>query len=224
MEPSSPVVVITGAGRGLGKALADGYAARQAKLVLADVRQEEVAAVASALQAVPVVVDVTDEGRMEHLAQTALEHFGRIDCWINNAGIWMPHAPIEEQEVKRMRDLLEVNFFGTLYGSRAAYVRMRKHGGTIINILSIRVLEPKIGTTGYAASKAAATAMTKTLRMEAAAYGIRVFGVYPARIHTQLFEEKMPESFDDHMDPAHVAERIIVNAESSNPELDLVIS
>ena len=74
---------------------------------------------------------------VEKLADFVVKKFGQIDIWINNAGIWLPHLPIEETNWKRAHDLMEVNLFGTVYGSKVALAEMKKKNfGIIINIVS----------------------------------------------------------------------------------------
>ena len=121
---------------------------------------------------------------------------------------------------------MEVNFFGTLFGSQAAFSQMHKQkSGTIVNILSIRVKEPKPETAGYAASKAAATAMTNTLRIEAEPYGVHIIGVFPSRMKTNLFGEHthLQHNYHDHMEPVDVAKMIIENVKKDRPDDEMVI-
>lgn len=224
MDLREKVVVITGASRGLGRALARALAKEGARLVLANRREDELADVASETSGIVVVTDVSDEEQVHKLANTTIETYGRIDIWINNAGIWMPHVTVEQLDWKRVHELFEVNVFGLMYGSREALVQMKKQGGgTIINITSIRGIDPKPNEAGYTASKYAATGFTKCLRLEAEPHGIRVFGVYPGGMKTHLFDEAPREEYDQFMDPADVATNIIAHIKDEHTDLDLIL-
>src|SRR3989344_3132570 len=116
MEIKDKVVVITGSSKGLCKSLAYAFTEKGAKVVVNARNKNELIEVASDIGALPVVADVTKEKEVLVLADAVIDKYGRIDIWINNAGIWMPHAPIEEMDWDRAHDLMEVNFFGTVYG------------------------------------------------------------------------------------------------------------
>ena len=218
------IVVITGGSRGLGKAMAEIFASKKAKVILSDRDSEELEKVSKEIHTLPVVADVTKEDEMFKLAQSAVFQFGKIDIWINNAGVWLPRAPIEEVDMKRAHDLFEVNVFGTIYGSRAALGQMKKQGyGTIINIISRSALGPRPNSAIYSASKHAAKGFTDALRGELEDKGILVIGIFPSGIKTNLFLEQRPEEFGDFMSPESVAEKIVENLEKAKPEIEMLI-
>lgn len=224
MELKEKVVVITGASRGLGRALARAFAAEGAHLVLANRNANELNDVARETGGIAVVTDVSEEAQVRELAKTAIEKYGRIDAWINNAGIWMPHTPIEKMDWRRVHELFEVNVFGLMYGSKEALVQMKKQkSGTIVNIISVRGIDPKPNEAGYTASKFAATGFTKTLRMEAEPHGIRVFGIYPGGMKTHLFDEAPRENYHEFMDPADVAAKIVAHIKDDDADPDLIL-
>lgn len=224
MNLKDKVVVITGASRGLGKELALALAKEGVKLILSARSKKELGELATQTKATAVAADVKREEEVQDLAETAVNKFGKIDIWINNAGLWIPHAPIEKMDIKRVHDMVEVNLFGTLYGSKAALVQMKKqHSGTIINILSTSALQGRAGSSGYCASKYAAVGFTNSLRLEAEPEKISVLAIYPGGMQTHLFDEKRPENYREYMEPAAVAATIIANVEKSSPELDLII-
>lgn len=224
MDPREKVVVITGASRGLGRALAIALAQEGARLVLANRREDELADVARETGGIAVVTDVSKEAHVRKLAKTAIQECGRIDVWINNAGIWMPHVPVEQLDWQRVHELFEVNVFGLMYGSKEALVQMKKQGGgVIINITSIRGIDPKPNEAGYTASKYAATGFTKCLRLEAEQHGIRVVGVYPGGMKTHLFDEAPREEYNQFMDPSDVAAKIVVHIKDENADSDLIL-
>ncbi|MBI4253195.1 SDR family oxidoreductase [Candidatus Uhrbacteria bacterium] len=218
------VIVITGASRGLGRALARVLAQEGAQLVLANRNVEELNEVAQETGGIAVVADVSDEAQVQGLARTTIEKYGRIDIWINNAGIWMPHVPIEELNWKRVHEIFEVNVFGLMYGSKEALVQMKKQqSGTIINIISVRGVDPLPNEAGYTASKFAATGFTKCLRLEAEPFGVRVFGIYPGGMKTHLFDEAPRAEYNEFMDPADVAQKIISHIKDEHADPDLIL-
>lgn len=225
MELKDKVIVITGASRGLGKAMAEAFAAAGAKLALSARSKGELEKVAGELGTLPVVADVTAEGQVKNLAEAAIEKYGRIDIWINNAGIWFPRRPIEETDWQgEVRQMLEVNLFGLVYGSIAAESQMKKQQhGVILNILSSSALDGRVGSSGYVSSKFAASGFTKTLRKETADFNIKVIGVYPGGIKTSLFEGRRPDDYDQYMQPEYVVEIILKNLKLENPEDEVII-
>jgi NAD(P)-dependent dehydrogenase (short-subunit alcohol dehydrogenase family) len=222
MQLKDAVIVITGASRGLGLEMARAFKSKGAKLVLA-ARSPEIKEATASLGAAGFDMDVTDEKSVSALAAKAVEMHGRIDLWINNAGIWIPHAPIEQTDWKRVHDMVEVNLFGTVYGSKAALIQMRKQkGGVILNILSTSALEGRPGSSGYCASKYAAVGFTKSLRLEAKP-DIKVIAAYPGGMRTSFFDEKKPENYNEYMDPKYVVEKIVANLELADPQEELII-
>lgn len=224
MDLREKVVVITGASRGLGRALALACAKEGARLVLASRREDELADIARETGGIAVVADVSDEEQVCKLAKTAIEKYSRIDMWVNNAGIWMPHVPMEQLDWRRVHELFEVNVFGLMYGSKEALVQMKKqNSGTIVNIISTSGLEGRKHSSGYCASKFAASGFTKSLRLEADGSDIRVIGVYPGGMKTHLFDEAPREEYDQFMDPSDVAAKIIAHIKNDNADPDLIL-
>jgi len=218
------VVVITGASRGLGRALAFAFTKESARLVLSSRSGDELEKMRRELKAEFFPADVTKENEINELADFAVQKFGRIDIWINNAGIWIPHTPIEKMDLKRVHDMIEVNLFGTIYGSKAALIQMKKQqAGTIMNILSTSALQGRPGSSGYCASKYAAVGFTKSLRLEVQPDNIKALAIYPGGMKTGLFDEQKPADYDKHMEPEAVAETIIGNLKKENPEEELII-
>jgi short-subunit dehydrogenase len=204
------VVVITGASRGLGKSLAALFIKKGAKVILSGRDVAELNKVAEEIGGIVIVADVTKEKEVIELAEQVLEKFGRIDIWINNAGIWLPRASAENIDIKRAHDLIEVNLFGLMYGSRAAIRQMKKQSsGIIVNIISTSALSGRPNQSAYSASKHAAKGFTDSLREEITEKAIKVIGVYPGGMKTDLFNEQKPDEFDQFLSPEDVAEKII---------------
>ena len=223
MELKNKVVVITGGTKGLGKAMALSFLKNEAKVVVCSRSDDEINEI-SKEGILGVAADVTKEEDMNHLLLVAKEKFGQVDIWVNNAGLWLPHLPIEETDWKRAHDLIEVNLFGTVFGSKIALIQMRKQNhGVIINILSTSALEGKINETAYCSSKFAAKGFTESLKKEVDGKNIKIIAVFPGGMRTNLFDEQRPENYNEYMDPNDVADIIIENMKKENPDQELII-
>ena len=224
MELRNKIAVITGSTSGLGKALADLLVKEGAKVVVNGRNAVEANKVATEIDAIPVIADVANEKEVGALAQKIVDRFGRIDIWINNAGIWLPHGPAEDLDMERVRRMVDVNLFGTMNGSIAALRVMRKQNeGIIVNILSTSALSGRAGSSAYCASKYGATGFTKSIQLEVKGSGIKVIAVYPGGMQTHLFDEKRPDDLNAYMQPSSVAEKIIANLKKSEPEDEMII-
>ncbi|MGW5071948.1 SDR family NAD(P)-dependent oxidoreductase [Rhodococcus sp. NPDC004095] len=197
-EMAGKVAVVTGAARGMGAAFAAGLATRGVDVVGADINEEQMAATAQeindALAATSIAdvpgrvvgarVDVTKADEHEALAQTALKEFGRIDFWINNAGIF-PFAPVEEISAEQIAAVLDVNVEGVLFGAQAA-ARHMAPGSAIVNMSSVSALRIRRGRGAYCTSKAAVAHLTESLAVELGDKGIRVNAIAPGYIDTEM--------------------------------------
>jgi NAD(P)-dependent dehydrogenase (short-subunit alcohol dehydrogenase family) len=189
------VIVITGASSGIGLVTARHAAARGACVVLAARNAADLERAVTDIRqrggrAEYVVADVADERQVEAIAEAAVRAFGRVDTWVNNAAVSM-YGRIAQISTEDMRRQMDVNYWGQVYGSRAALPHLRRHGGALINVgsaLSDRAI-PLQG--GYCAAKHALKAFTDALRMELEEEGapISVTLVKPASIDTPFFEK-----------------------------------
>jgi NAD(P)-dependent dehydrogenase (short-subunit alcohol dehydrogenase family) len=184
------VVLVTGAGNGIGQATAGRFAREGATVVVNDVDVEVARPVAAELQqmgarAMAVAADVTKRADVEAMVHHVVGELGRLDVLVNNAGInrdAMSHKMTEEQ----WDQVLTVNLKGTFLCAQAALTRMRERGwGRIINTSSIGSLG-NIGQANYAASKAGVIGLTRTLALECARYGITVNCVAPGPVMTRM--------------------------------------
>lgn len=224
MNLKDKIVVITGASSGLGKAMAATFTSEGAKVIMTGINEQALNQTALELGAVPMVLDVTKEDQARAVAKNVVDKFSRIDIWVNNAGIWTPHAPMDQLTSAKAHQLMEVNFFGTMYGSQAAWRQMKQQGGGVImNIISISALEAHPKSVGYGASKGAAEIFTKGLALEGQEFNIKVIGVYPAGMKTNLFITDKPEDYEAFLEPAMVAQKIINNLKQENPNEELII-
>ncbi len=189
--------VVTGAARGIGRAIAVALADAGAAVVLGDLDGDGAEAAAADLRddghdAVARACDVTDETAVEALAQAAVDRTGGLDVWVNNAGITrdrtMHKMPPEDFDA-----VVDVHLRGTWLGTRAALTRMRDaDGGAIVNLSSISGKVGNFGQTNYSAAKAGIVGLTKAAAREGARYGVRVNAVQPGLIRTRMTEE-MPQ-------------------------------
>ena len=218
------VVVITGSSGGLGLSLAKLLVLKGARVVISSRDEKKLCQVGKEMNILSVVADVTNEEEVSSLATIVTAEYGRIDYWINNAGIWVPHSSIEEMDIKKVHDMLEVNLFGTIYGSKHALMRMKKQGnGTIVNIISTSGLYGRANSSGYASSKWAVRGFTESLRDEVKDSNIKVIAVYPGGMKTNLFDEKKPDDYENYMTAESVAETIVNNLTKDVPDEELVI-
>jgi short-subunit dehydrogenase len=191
---SEAIVVITGASSGIGESTALRIASKGGTLVLAARRPEALENVARHCRelggkAIVIPTDVTQEEEVKALAERALQSFGRIDVWINNAGVYML-SRFENTPADAFRRVMETNFFGYVNGARAVLPQFRRQGhGTLINVSSVL---GKLGsplTSAYASSKFAVTGFSECLRNEQRDMpNIHVCTILPATIDTPLFQ------------------------------------
>jgi short-subunit dehydrogenase len=184
-------VVITGASSGIGAAVATQLAARGDRVVLAARRGDELDRLAAELgaNAFPVVTDVTVRADVEHLRDRAIERFGAVDVWINNAGRGLSKlaAEVTDDELDQM---IAVNVKSALYGMQAILPHFRGRGaGQIVNVSSFLSRVPMASIrSAYSAAKAALNSLTANLRMDLAASdpGIHVTLVMPGLVATEF--------------------------------------
>jgi 3-oxoacyl-[acyl-carrier protein] reductase len=185
------VAVVTGAGRGLGAAIADELAARGAAVVVADRSGELARASAERLRATgrvatPLVADVSDPTQVTALFEAAVAEHGRLDVLVNNAGVGAV-APSEELGFDVWSRTLAVNLTGTFLCAQAAARHMLPAGrGVIVNIGSVFATTGMPMRAAYAASKHGVVGLTKVLATEWASRGLRVVAVDPAYVRTAL--------------------------------------
>ena len=218
------VIVITGSSKGLGKALALAFLNEKAKVVINDISKKELQKTSKEIGVIGCLGDVTKEKDMKKLADFAMKKFGSIDIWINNAGIGAGHLPIEEIDPKQAHQVMDVNFFGTFYGSRSAMKYMkRQKSGIILNIISARAIVPSPLSAVYSSSKWAVRGFTELLRTALQPDHISVLAVYPSGMKTKFFGKVEPADYRNYMEPEFVAQKIIQNLKSKKPKEEMVV-
>lgn len=197
------VAVVTGAGRGIGEGIASLLAEAGADVVCAARSLDQIEQTANGInasntggRAVAQRTDVSSEADMEALAQRAVDEFGRLDIWINNAGGSLVSAPLVELDPAEWEKTLTVNLTSVFWGVRAA-VKHMKHGGSIVNTSSLAGQDPFPGSGHYSAAKAGVNMLTRTLAHELGPKGIRVNAILPGFVPTQTVKEALSMSDED---------------------------
>jgi len=175
------VVIITGASSGIGRALAKEFAAKGARLSLGARRTELLEQLQQELPATEILItktDVSDENDCRLLIDETMKRFGQIDVLINNAGISM-RALFEEVDTQVIHQLMDVNFYGTVYCSKFALPYLLKTKGSLVGVISIAGYVGLPGRTGYSASKFAIRGFLDTVRIENLKKGLHVLVAAP---------------------------------------------
>lgn len=228
------VVVLTGASSGIGREAAGLFGRRGASVVLAARDGEALNDVAREVElaggrALAVPTDVADWPQVENLARAAADRFGRIDTWVNDAGVAMG-GTVEATEIREIERLFRVNVLGTIHGVKAVLPYMgRQGGGTIINVGSVAGVRAFPIQSVYSATKHAVKGLTEGLRLELWKKGgdFHVTYIAPAAIDAPLFPQS-PTKYGTQMgppppiyDPRIVAESIVFAAE--HPRRDIFV-
>lgn len=227
------VIVITGASSGIGLTTARAAAEQGAKVVLTARSGDTLAEVVQEIhanggEAIYVAGDVADRATMEVVARTAIERFGRIDTWVNDAGVAI-YGRLEEVSEEDSRRLFDTNFWGVVNGSLAALPHLKAEGGTLINLGS-EVSEAVIPLQGmYAASKHAVKGFTDALRVELELEDapVSVTLIQPTAVNTPYpqhgrnYMDKEPKLPTPQLDPQQVADAILDAA--THPRRDVKV-
>lgn len=218
MRIKDSVVVITGASSGIGRATALSFARKKARLVLAARRSEALESLAGecrklGAKALAVPTDVVDAASMDRLAARAVEEFGRIDVWVNNAAV-AAFGRFQDVPLRDFERVLDVNVMGYVHGARAALPHFRVQGsGVLINVSSVVAAIAQPYAAAYSISKAAVRALGVSLRAELMLdrlSGVHVCTVLPAAIDTPIFEQAA--NYTGHkvkaLPPVHTPQRV----------------
>lgn len=190
--------VVTGAGSGIGRAIAVRFAQGGAKVIAAGPHLETIAQTAKMIEdnggeACPMLVDVSRSDQVRDLTSKALQTYGKINILVNNAGIFTS-SPIENLPEEDWDKVMNVNLKGPFLCSQAVGKHMiERRSGVILNVISIsaQIPEPYLGA--YTPSKAGLLGLTSILALEWAKYGVRVVGISPGPIRTPMHEREYNE-------------------------------
>ncbi|MEW6077603.1 MAG: SDR family oxidoreductase [Thermodesulfobacteriota bacterium] len=186
--------IVTGAGSGIGRSLAEELARRGAHVVISDISPDRVQAVTAGIlqsggKATALTLDVSQYEAVKKMIEDTVAAHGRIDYIFNNAGIAVG-GPAKEFAIDDWRRVIDINLYGVVYGASVAFPIMARQGfGHIINTASIEGLVPFPGTSSYVASKHGVVGLSTSLRIEGADLGVRVSVVCPGYIKTAIFTD-----------------------------------
>ena len=203
MRLKDKVAIVTGAARGIGRATAERLIEEGAKILICDIDEAQLMRTAAELggedRVLAQLVDVVNKGHVEQLVEKAVQHFGRLDIMVNNAGI-APVVDFLDVTEEILSRVLDVNLKGAFYGTQAAGRQMIKQGdgGVIINMSSINSGLANPNVAPYAISKGGMNQVTSTAAVAFAPHGIRVVGVGPGTIMTDMVAGAFMNSAGNH--------------------------
>ncbi|WP_317165723.1 SDR family NAD(P)-dependent oxidoreductase [Sphingobacterium chungjuense] len=197
------VAIVTGAGSGIGQAIAELFASNGAKVVVSDISVENGKAAVDKINAaggdaIFVKADSSSAEDNKNLVATTVEHYGRLDIACNNAGIGGPAQPTGEYDIDAWDKVIRVNLNGVFYGCRYQLEQMGKNGGgNIVNIASIHGTVAAPLSSAYTATKHAVVGLTKNIAAEYATKNIRCNTVGPGYVLTPLLENNLTQEMQD---------------------------
>jgi NAD(P)-dependent dehydrogenase (short-subunit alcohol dehydrogenase family) len=226
MRLANHVALVTGAGRGIGQAIALLFAREGAALALLDRDEPTVSATAAQIvaaggRALAIRADIADQAAVEAAVTRALEYFGHIDVLVNNAGISAPTDFIASA-FEDWNRVIQVNLYGAIYCARAVAQRMvaQDRAGRIVNISSIHAHRAEPGASSYDIAKGGLDQLTRALAVELAPHGILVNSIAPGFIDTcmAIGPDGVNELTTDWFQALYVARRKIPIARAGQPE------
>lgn len=197
MDLQDKVVLITGGAQGIGLALAEELRSKGARLALLDVNPDTLASATSQWptdQVLTVAVDVRDRDAMDAAVTRAVEHFGRLDVVVANAGVTPPPATLRHIDLDEFDRVIDINLTGVLNTVRPAIEPIIATGGHITVVASAAAFSPGLGGAAYMVSKAGAEQLGRALRLELAPHGVSVGVAYFGLVDTPLAHATL----DDH--------------------------
>ncbi len=217
------VAVVTGASRGLGKAITTLFAREGAQVVLsarseADIEQNAAALRAEGLEASAFPCDVSDPQQVEGLARFAIEKYGGFDIWVNNAGTAGPYGASLDLSADQFLSVLRTNIFGDYYGSVTAMRHfLPRKSGKLINILGAGSKKPVPNQNAYGSTKAWIRVFTLALASEYKQSGVGVYALQPGLMETELLTEIV--TFENHEKRLRGFMPFLIRAGGKKPEV-----
>lgn len=209
------IVLVTGAGSGIGLEISKAFAAAGAKVVVTDVRAEAAEEAAAAIravghEAVGMKLNVTDEAQVEAVLKQTVEQFGRLDVLINNAGL-QHVSPIEEFPTEKFELMIKIMLTAPFIAIKHAFPIMKEQGyGRILNMASINGLIGFAGKAAYNSAKHGLLGLTKVAALEGAEHGITVNAICPGYVDTPLVRNQMEDlAKTRHVELEKVLEEVI---------------
>ena len=193
------VAIVTGAASGIGKAIAERFAAEGARVVVADIQEQAGQTVARSLaEGYFVQVDVSEPNSVEAMVSSAVERYGKLDIMVNNAAILGQQAPTAQSSIENWRQVMAVNLDGMYFAMKYGITAMldRGNGGVIINMSSIIGMVAFSNIPAYSVSKAAIIQLSKAAAIEYAPDRIRVNAICPNIVQTPMLENYINNSPD----------------------------
>lgn len=183
------VVLVTGGGKGIGRAIAMALAQRGARVAVSGRDKGALESVAQEIQGFAVTMDVRDENSVNTAVEAVVAWGGKLDVLVNNAGIGLLVTPLMETSPKQWEDVIATNLTGAFLATRAAWPHLQKSKGQILNLSSVAGTRGFHGASAYCASKFGINGFTEVLKAEGAEFGIRVMSFCPAAISTEIWGE-----------------------------------
>ena len=206
------VAIVTGAGRGIGRAIASRFSQEGAAVVLAARTSAQIREVAKEIEsnggrALAVQCDVSSESDVDRLVDATLRQFGKIDILVNNAAVNLPPTDLMEVDLRVWRRVIDVNLTGAFICTRAVLPHMKARGsGVVLNVSSVGGRRGAAGRGPYRASKAALINFTETIGAEGADYGVRAVCLCPGGVDTDMMREIGMARGRELMKPEQVAD------------------
>ena len=195
MSLENKVVIVTGAGSGIGAATAKLFASKKAKVIISDVNESNANKISSEIKeaggiADTILCNVTEFNQVDGLIKETIAMHGQLDVFVNNAGIGNKHFyKTAEHTVEDWEQVIAVNQTGVFYGMKLALQVMQKQGyGNIINVASLAGVKASVKNLAYSASKFAVVGMTKSAALEYASKNIRINAVCPGYTDSALLD------------------------------------
>lgn len=202
MQLDGNTALVTGAGSGIGRAIAEAYAREGAKVGVADINEETATAAAEAIvasggDAVAIVMDVTDEAAVNAGVALLVERFGKIDTMVANAGIQIVH-PIEDFPFDEFRKVVDIHLHGAFLLTKACVPHMyAQKSGSLIYMGSVHSHEGSPLKSAYVAAKHAILGLARVMAKEGGKHGVRSNVICPGFVRTPLVEKQIPEQARD---------------------------